>query len=124
MHSTQLGEIDSRVVLKGRKFQVLVSETGFNLDEMAGILRHSTTHAGTQTQIAEVQAIIGLFQMGPRTGNQVMNETYADNMIDLLRKECPKGRISGLMSIRETAKYPVISGEVVRLTGYCLEEGA
>ncbi len=124
MHSTQLGEIDSRVVLKGRKFQVLVSETGFNLDEVAGILRQTTTHAGTQNQIAEVQAIIGLFQMGPRTGNQVMNETYADNMIDLLRKECPKGRISGLMSVRETAKYPVISGEVVRLTGYCLEEGA
>ncbi len=124
MHSAQLGEIDSRVVSKGRRFQVLVSEMGFNLDEAGSILRHSTNHVGTQNQIAEAQAIIGLFQMGPRTGNQVMNETYADSMIDLLRKECPKGRISGLMSIRETAKYPVISGEVVRLTGYCLEEGA
>lgn len=124
MHSTQLGEIDSKVISKGRKFQILVSETGFNLDEAGSILRHSTQHAQTRNEIAQVQAIIGLFQMGPRTGNQVMTDAYADGMFDLLRKECPKGRISGLNSIRETAKYPVISGEIVKLTGYCLEEGA
>ncbi len=123
MHSTQLGEIDSRVISKGRKFQILVSETGFNLDEAAGILRATTSHAQTQQQIGQVQAVIGLFQMGPRTGNQVMSETYADGLFDMIRKECPKGRISGLMSVRESAKYPVVSGEIVKLTGYCLEEG-
>lgn len=124
MHSTQLGEIDSRVVSKGRKFQILVSETGYNLDEAAGILKAGTQHQQTRSDIGKAQAIIGLFQMGPRTGNQVLTDAYADSLFDLLRKECPKGRISGLMSVRETAKYPVISGEIVKLTGYCLEEGA
>lgn len=124
MHSTQLGEIDSRVISKGRKFQILVSETGVNLDEAANILKATTTHGQTQSEIGQAQAILGFFQMGPRTGNQVYNDTYADALFDLLRKECPKGRISGLMSVRESAKYPVISGEIVKLTGYCLEEGA
>lgn len=124
MHHTQLGEIDSRVVKKGRRFQILVSETGFNLDEAAAIGKAMTQHQKTRDDIAAVQAIIGLFQMGPRTGNQVLTDAYADQVFDLLRKECPKGRISGLMSVRETAKYPVISGEIVKVSGFCLEDQA
>lgn len=120
LHHAQLGEIDSTVVSKGRKFEILLSETGVNLQEAAAIGAAITRHQKTSEAIGNVGAIIGLFQMGPRTGNPVYDDKYADKLFDLLQKEC-RGTVTGLMSIRETAKYPVVSGEIVKIVGYCLE---
>lgn len=120
MHHTQLGDIDSKIVSKGRKFEILLSETGVNLQEAAAIGSALTRHQKTSESIGNVGAIIGLFQMGPRTGNPVYDDKYADKLFDLLQKEC-RGTVTGLMSIRETAKYPVVSGEIVKIVGYCLE---
>ena len=71
-------------------------------------------------QVGAVQDIVKMFQMGPRTGNPVFDDAYSDRLITLLQRQCPSGRISGLISIREAAKYPVVSGELVKLVGYCL----
>ena len=73
-------------------------------------------------KMGKIGDIIALFQMGPKTGNPVFNPAYSDNLILKLRTLCPSGRITGLTSIRETNKYPVISGEIVKLTGYCFKE--
>jgi hypothetical protein len=121
MHHTQVGEIDSQAVLKGRRFEILISETGVNFDEAARVGKALTQHQQTRDDIGGVAGIISLFQMGPRTGNQVFSPMYADKAFDLLRKECPRGVVSGLVSIRETAKYPVVSGEIVKIIGYCRE---
>lgn len=121
MHHAQVGEIDSQAVLKGRRFEILISETGVNFEEVANVGKALTRHQGTRDDIGGAAAIISLFQMGPRTGNQVFSPMYADKAFDLIRKECPRGVVSGLVSIRETAKYPVVSGEIVKIIGYCRE---
>ena len=119
MHHTQVGEVDSKIVLKGRKFEILLSETGVNFKEAANIGKALTRHGKTKRDIGKVQEFISLFQMGPRTGNHVFTDSYADKIFDLLKQRCASGKISGLTSIRETAKYPVVSGEIVRIIGYC-----
>src|SRR4051812_14149706 len=122
LHYHQIGEIDSDVVKKGRRFEILLSETGFNIKEAGGIARAATTHEGTRDQIKAVQDIISLFQMGPRTGNQVFTDQFADNLADKILEKCPKGKVSGLSSTRESAKYPVVSGEIVKIIGYCYDK--
>ena len=121
MHHTQVGEVDSEVVLEGERFELLLSEVGVNVDE-AAVIAAAVAGKRASKQVGAVQDIIKMFQMGPRTGNPVFDEAYSDRIITLLKKACPSGRLSGLISIRETAKYPVVSGELVKLVGYCLRE--
>ena len=64
-----------------------------------------------------------MFQMGPRTGNPVYNERYAEDLLFLIKQKCPNGRVSGLTITREQSeRYPVISGEIVKVTGHCLRK--
>jgi hypothetical protein len=81
------------------------------------------TNQKSRQQAGQLSEIISMFQMGPRTGNLVFNDTYAEGILLNLYQACPSGRITGLMSIRETRKYPVISGEIIKVTGYCLGRG-
>ncbi len=120
LHKTQLSEIDSKAVTHGQRFEILLSETGVNLKEAAQIAKAFTNSKETSSQIKEVEQFISYFQMGPRTGNMVFNDRYADAVPKILLTKCPSGHISSLMSIRETAKYPVVSGEIIKLIGYCL----
>lgn len=120
LHKTQIGEIDSKAISHGQRFEILLSETGVNLKEAAQIARAFTNSSQTSNQIKEVEEFISYFQMGPRTGNMVFNDRYADAVPQILLTKCPSGRISNLMCIRETAKYPVVSGEIVKIIGYCL----
>ena len=119
LHSAQVGEIDSQTVLKGKKFELLVSETGVNVQEALKIGESMTQHAKTSDALKSVRQVIALFQMGPVTGNYIYDDAYADMIFDLIKRECPSGKISGLTSIRETNKYPVVSGEIVKITGFC-----
>jgi hypothetical protein len=119
-HQVQLGEVDAQAVERGQHFEILISETGVNLDEAAEVVK---VFAGSRAEeVDQAQDIVEMFQMGPKTGNPVYDEGYADALFEALRAECPRGQISGLMSVRETAQYPVVSGEIVKVTGYCLEE--
>ena len=52
-------------------------------------------------------------------GVLVFFDDYSDGIADRLWRQCPSGNISGLMAIRETNDYGPVSGEVVRLVGYC-----
>lgn len=119
LHSVQFGEVDSEVVLKGRKFELLVSEVGVSTEEIGATAQALSRSQQGKDNAGAAAGLISLFQMGPRTGNQVYSDVFADRIFDLLRKECPSGRMSGLQSIRETAKYPIVSGEIVKITGFC-----
>lgn len=119
LHHVQVGDIDNRAGVAYRPFDLKVSETGVNLDEAGDIAKAVSRSKTANKDVDNALAIIGLFQMGPRTGNPVFNEGYAKNIVNDLYKECPSGRITNLMSIREMRKYPVISGEIVKITGSC-----
>lgn len=124
LHSAQVGDIDSRAVLEGKPFDIKLSNVGFNVEEAASIAAAIAEGAGSgegADAISTVGDIIELFQMGPKTGNPVFKVDYSDEMSTKLIAACPSGRITGLMAVRETAKYPALSGEIVRLTGYCIE---
>ncbi len=124
LHHHQISEVDSQVVREGRRFEVLISETGVNIQEAVGIAKNLGNHSKTNKDIGKAGDIIGLFQMGPRTGNQVYTDAFSDSLVDQVLSRCPHGRISGLSFTRESAKYPVVSGEIVKVIGYCYDKGA
>jgi hypothetical protein len=119
LHHAQVGEVDATSSMALRPFELKVSETGVSFDEAGKVMKALNGSKVGRKDIDDAMAIIQLFQQGPRTGNPVFTETYAQNIVHDLYKECPTGKITGLISIRETRKYPVISGEIVKIKGYC-----
>lgn len=119
LHHVQMGEIVNSSGYSAIPFDIKISETGINIGELKDVSKVFLNKQGDKTA-DDVAALVGLFQMGPRTGNTVYSKDYARNLIQLIYEKCPSGNVSGLMSIRETRKYPVISGEIVKVTGYCL----
>ncbi len=117
MHHVQLGQIDARKSDAMIPFDIKVSETGVSVEEIGGIAKQFNTKGGDAA--GGIAGIIGLFQLGPRTGNPVYTEKYAERLIYQIHEKCPSGKVTGLMSVRETRKYPVISGEIVKITGFC-----
>lgn len=113
MHAYQIEETDASRPL--RPIEVAVDETGISIrqaTQVAGAMgnKKSANRAGT---IAE------LLNFGPSTGNSVFDPTYADGVVAELYRQCPNGRITGVVSIRESRSYPVVSGEIVKIKAYC-----
>ena len=116
LHHVAYGELENG---RGRPFEIMVSDTGINLGEAASVARSMSATPQGRRQASNAEDIIALFQTGPKTGNPVFNETYADRLHDDLARACPSLRIHHLIVVRETQKYPVISGEIVRIKGEC-----
>ena len=123
VHHIQVGEIRRNPNYDEIPFEILVSQTGFNLQEAGAIAGAVIQDKNAGENIQAIAAIIGLFQMGPRTGEPVWtSDTYADKVYLGLYEKCPSGQITGLTSVREMNKYPVVSGEIVKVTGFCLKK--
>lgn len=123
VHHTQVGEIVNHSELVSVPFEILVSEIGFDLQEAGAIGRSVIHDKNAGDNLGAATAIIGLFQMGPRTGKPVWGgDNYADNIYLALYEKCPSGQITGLQSTRETNSYPVVSGEIVKIRGICLQK--
>jgi hypothetical protein len=117
LHHAQIGDIDNRPAAHVKPIDIKISETGMNLREAEAITRvvaHRSAGA-----VGDALAIVQLFQMGPRTGHPVMDATYAENILELMKGECPDGELANLQLVREMRRYPVISGEIVKVTGEC-----
>lgn len=119
LHHVQVGMVDNRGGASAVPFEIMVSEVGVNVEQAGKIAKSTNTQAGSDAKA--ISDIIALFQVGPRTGNPVYNEHYAEKVVYLIHEKCPSGKVTGLMSIREMREYPVISGEIVKITGYCLK---
>lgn len=120
LHHVQVGEVNDDPKYALRPFELKVSEVGVDFKEAGDIAKSLTKSKQAKSDIGGVMGIIQLFQQGPRTGVPVFSETYAQNIVNDLYKECPSGQVTGLVSIREMRKYPVISGEIVKIKGYCM----
>ena len=117
-----MGDVSTSTKFVSVPFEILVSETGFNIQEAGQIGKAVIQDRQAGENIAGVAAIISLFQMGPSTGNPVWSgDTYADRIFYAVYKECPSGQVTALQSTRETSKYPVVSGEIVKIRGICLK---
>ncbi len=117
LHKTQISEIDNRTATT--PFEIKVSETGVDMQDVVAIQRGLFKNS---KEVGDAAAIVGLFQMGPRTGAPVYVENYAVDLYKALHAQCPNGTVTGITSIRETRKYPVISGEIIKIKGYCTNQ--
>ncbi len=118
VHHVQYGDIDTRGRDQSTPIDIKVSELGVSTRE-AGFIARTALKGDARKAASFIQLIIELSQMGPRTGNPVLDDTYADGIEALLRQQCPSGNVTSLMLVREMRRYPVISGEIVHLTGRC-----
>lgn len=119
LHHVQVGDIDNSPGYTRKPIDIKMSETGINIQEVGQAARLLLDKRGGK-EVGQAAAIVGLFQMGPHTGNAVYTQDYAKGLVEAIYKECPSGRVTGLTSIRETRKYPIVSGEIVKITGTCL----
>lgn len=120
LHHVQVGDVDNTKSFKKRPFDIKLSETGINIDEAKTIAKSFGGKSGKTA--SDAASVYQLFTMGPTTGNMIYDEKFGDNLILAIHEQCPSGRVSGLVSIREMNKYPVVSGEIVHVTGYCHEK--
>lgn len=122
LHHVQLSDIDNRSQFAMVPIEVKVSETGIDIGEAKAIAQGALKNSRDQQAAGDIASIIQSFQMGPRTGAPVYSDKYAEKLIYQLHTQCPSGKITGVQSIRETRAYPVIKGEIVKVTGFCLRQ--
>lgn len=123
LHHVQIGEIDNRGGGKKVPFDVMVSETGVNFQEAADVSRVFSRTRRSEKQLQMFEDIWQYAHVGRSTGNPVFVEDYARKINEAVLEKCPSGRVTGLVSLRETARYPIVSGEIVRVKGYCITKG-
>lgn len=122
LHHVQLSDIDNRSQFVMVPIEVKVSEMGFDIGEAKGIAQGVLSNQDDRKAAGSVATIIQSFQMGPRTGAPVYSDKYAEKLIYQLHTQCPSGKITGVQSVRESREYPVIKGEIIKITGFCLRE--
>lgn len=57
--------------------------------------------------------------MSPKTGKPTTTDTWADDAALELKLRCKGGVVSGIQTLRESAEYPYVSGEIVRVRALC-----
>lgn len=118
-HHVQVSDIDST---QGRlePFELRLNATGISVSDGAAVAKALSDSPATRRKIDQLETIIALTQMGPKTGDPTLSDDWADAAAHQLLARCPSGRITGLTTLRETMNYPVISGEIVTIKGYCI----
>ena len=117
LHTVQIGDIDDSLP-REKPVEVKQSETGLDVGEAARLANFAS--GGRASGAASgVEKLWKALTYGPKTGNVVFADDYADQVLEKLQERCPGGRLTGFMTIRETNKYPVVSGEIVRVRAYC-----
>lgn len=105
----------------GDYFEIKLNEYGVNVDEVAKMSKSLMRSKASQSNVDSIKEWIKLFQMGPHTGNPVYNEHFATNAVESILESCPTGKVRNVYSVREMRKYPGVSGEFVRIRGFCLK---
>lgn len=122
LHRAQLGDVDGRSGKKGSPISIKVSETTVDFGEAARIAHNLGGSKSGASALGDVASTYeSYFQYGPRTGTPVFNELYARSVPNELAEKCPGGRITDMISIRETRAYPVVKGEIVRVDAVCIK---
>ncbi len=119
LHHVHIGEIDqSQGALT--PFTIEVNELGFDAAKAAEIGSEVAKSASTSDDLEFVAFILAISNFGPKTGNPVYNDTYAEKILSEVIKVCPSKKMTGLTSVREATNVGPVSGEVVRINGYCI----
>lgn len=116
----QIGDLDQS---QGElvPISVKVSQFAIELAALAEVGRHVATNSAARSQSKELRNLLIMMNMGPRTGNPVYDDTYAEMVLDDLYRQCPSGNITGIRNIREARSYTAVSGEIVRIDAFCIQ---
>jgi len=121
LHRIDIGEIEARSTYVKVPFEINASTTGIDIQNVGTIVKE--VYKSSASQISKHWSdAIALFQMGPRTGFPVYRETFADNILSKIYQICPSGNVTGLVGVREMNNYFAISGEIVKVQGFCLKK--
>lgn len=112
LHRYQIEETD--LSRPGRPIEVAVDETGVSFRQAGQVAKAAGNKHGDR-----VGTWAEILNYGPSTGNSVFDANYADGVVADLYRQCPSGRITGVVSVRESRTYPVISGEIVKIKALC-----
>lgn len=119
LHHVHIGDIDqSQGTLT--PFTIKVNELGFDLAKTVEIGAEVAKSSSTSEDLELVAFILAISNFGPKTGNPVYNDAYADKVLAEVIKVCPSKKLTGLTSVREATNVGPVSGEVVRINGYCI----
>lgn len=118
-HHIQISDIDSS---RGRlePFELQLNATGLSVSDAATIGKALADSPATRQKISQLETIVALTQMGPKTGDPTLHDDWADAAALKILARCPSGHVTGVSTRRETMDYPVISGEIVTIKGYCI----
>jgi len=119
LYHVQLGEIDNRREFTKIPFDIKVSEMGVDIKQTGKVIDALGRNKNKQAE--RVANFLEMFQMGPRTGMPVYSTKWAEQVIYKIYEACPSGQVTGLMSVRENRNYNVVSGEIIKITGFCLK---
>lgn len=123
MHRSAVGE---RLADEGddvRPVFVNASEYGVNTKQLAGTgsrIARSTKGKGGNSVADFIEFLTWATSQSPRTGNPTKDDLWADDITGELRRRCPNGTITGIQTTRESAEYPYVSGEIVRVRAQCI----
>jgi len=119
LHHVHIGEIDqSQGTLT--PFTLKVNELGFDAAKAARISADVAKSASTSEDLEVVAFILAISNFGPKTGNPVYNDAYAEQVLAEVIRVCPSKKLTGLTSVREATNVGPVSGEIVRINGYCI----
>jgi hypothetical protein len=119
MHHYEMGEIDAS---EGRltEISVQVDETGLDSDEAVEAAKLLAQDKQTRERLNTLKTILALSQFGPKTGDPTTSDDWADGLLLAVLERCPSGHVTGLTVIRESMDYPIVSGEIVTVKGFCV----
>lgn len=100
---------------------VRLSETGFEAAAVAETGRRLTDGQASEN-LEALRTILAISNMGPRTGNPVYTDAYAERLLEYLRGECASGQVTGVRSIREAKGFGPVTGEIVGVDAYCINK--
>lgn len=115
VHRAQLDEIDTQQG-RLRPFEIHVSDTGVNVRAIGTAASVATRSSGP----SRLAGVVSLFEFGPKTGNPVFSDSFADGVAQQVIAECPSGKVTGVMSVRESTSAYAVSGEYVTVRGFCI----
>lgn len=105
-----VGDIDNTHQDTMRHFSVEIVAGGLDENAFVGYFSDS------------LDSLLYAFSQGPRTGRPLRKSSIGGSLVEEIYKKCPSGRVTGLMTVRESKSFYFYRTETVRVSGYCILE--
>lgn len=123
MHRSAIGEVLPEPGATESRVELGVDDIGVDHANLAKDVANVAKNTGNNNFAKGIEFFVWATTFSPRTGNPTTTDTWADQLAMRLQQHCPNGRVSGIQTLRESAEYPYVSGEIVRVRAICYRAG-